>query len=499
MGLFDMKANYSLSLVPLLFGLSNAVQSAEVVLNFDDLSPNTVAISNEYAQRGIVFKNQIATDILPKRRTKSLAINVLPGSPIVAHVDCCHSMFAQFSEGHSKLAMKVYNTQLVNTPVKITLEAFNATGRSLRKISTTLKANDTNTAGILNLASSNIRSFRLSANLPVAFAVDDIKYDAALPFLLKGADNWMYQIQHLNFDGAVDKLAATPYRMLVLEPTSTNKGDESFNTKAMLKALRKLPDGGDRLLIAYIDIGEAEEYRTYWKSNWKAPTQTTPGNPSFILKSDPDGWSENHVVAYWDPRWKQIWLGSNNRGGLVESLARMGFDGVYLDWVEAYNDDTVWELAESLGKDSAMEMLTFIKQIKQAGKRVNKDFIVIQQNSPELLVDLETPLSKNQLLATVDAIGMENNFFEGDADAEWDDPNGTDIPTESEENITNLGLWREAGKPIFTVDYALKCQNVDISYTKNAAYGFRPLVTRVALSNLTTTPPWNYLAQCKKP
>ncbi|MBI4864513.1 MAG: hypothetical protein HY815_30285 [Candidatus Riflebacteria bacterium] len=46
----------------------------------------------------------------------------------------------------------------------------------------------------------------------------------------------------------------------------------------------------------------------------------------------------NYPVAYWRHPWQSIWLGGK---GTVQALARLGFDGVYLDWAEAYDDPQV--------------------------------------------------------------------------------------------------------------------------------------------------------------
>ncbi len=67
--------------------------------------------------------------------------------------------------------------------------------------------------------------------------------------------------------------------------------------------------------------------------NWVAPTFWKRGNPSFLASQDPDGWSGFYPVAYWDKRWKDIWVGPNS---IISELTKLGFDGVYLDWVEAH-------------------------------------------------------------------------------------------------------------------------------------------------------------------
>lgn len=98
------------------------------------------------------------------------------------------------------------------------------------------------------------------------------------PYALNEIKFWGYQIGEIdNVAGdAVDKLVASKYDMLVIEPTRTDwdlqtdgtfKGSPSFDTKGMVQRLKesKASDGVHRkLVIAYIDIGETEDWRWYW-------------------------------------------------------------------------------------------------------------------------------------------------------------------------------------------------------------------------------------------
>ncbi len=196
---------------------------------------------------------------------------------------------------------------------------------------------------------------------------------------LREASTWMYQIQGLDRRGAITALAKTDYPLLVLEPTLTVKGDEDFNTKRMLQRLRWTPKGKRRVILAYVNIGEAERFRTYWKDSWRAPSGGNPGTPDFILTEDPDGWSGVFPVAYWDKRWQNIWLGDR---GIVRRMAKLGFDGIYMDWVEAYDDETVKAKARRGHINAAREMVTFIRRMRRSGRRAKSDFLVVGQNAP---------------------------------------------------------------------------------------------------------------------
>ena len=89
--------------------------------------------------------------------------------------------------------------------------------------------------------------------------------------------------------------------MYVLEPVVTEKGLSGFDISGLVSDIRNFNIknyGKDLLILAYIDIGQAEDWRWYWQSGWKI------GEPDWIVGGDPDDWEGCYPVAYWDPAWK---------------------------------------------------------------------------------------------------------------------------------------------------------------------------------------------------
>lgn len=305
--------------------------------------------------------------------------------------------------------------------------------------------------------------------------------------LLRNAETWMYQIQQLEEDGAIEEVADSEYDMLVVEPTYSNEGSEDFDVEGMVNDLHIKPDGSTRLVIAYIDIGEAEDYRTYWENDWVAPTETSPGNPDFLITIDPDGWSGNYPVAYWDSQWQDLWLGDD---GMVADLARLGFDGVYLDWVEAYDNEQVAEAAEEDSIHAANSMVSFISEIRQAGRNVTSDFLVIAQNAPYLI-----DATSEDYASVIDALAVEDTWFRGEGDAEWDDEGAGDIANDdddefsTESRLEQYQKYLSKGLPVFSVDYCISKENAAEVYEEAENAGLVSLVTRVSLSRMTETPP----------
>ncbi len=118
-------------------------------------------------------------------------------------------------------------------------------------------------------------------------------------------------VRHTNYDVLITDLFFNG------EPFSPSQVEE----------LRTKANGGKRLLICYISIGEAEDYRYYWQPDWRV------GHPSFIVKENPD-WEGNYIVKYWEDAWKNIIFGHD--GSYIKKILDAGFDGAYLDIIDAF-------------------------------------------------------------------------------------------------------------------------------------------------------------------
>ena len=76
-----------------------------------------------------------------------------------------------------------------------------------------------------------------------------------------------------------------------------------------------------------MSIGEAEDYRYYWKDSWDSDT------PSWI-KNQNFSWRGNYKVEYWNAEWQDIiYRGPDN---YLDKIMEAGFDGVYMDIIDAF-------------------------------------------------------------------------------------------------------------------------------------------------------------------
>ena len=144
---------------------------------------------------------------------------------------------------------------------------------------------------------------------------------------LQDAKNFLYLIspdnEYPTKQAFVDAVKSTNYDYIIMD---FFYNEEEF-TSAQIAELKQKANGGKRLLICYMSIGEAEDYRYYWESNWAV------GNPSFIVKENPN-WPGNYNVKYWEPEWQNIIFGNDN--SYLKNILDAGFDGVYLDIIDAF-------------------------------------------------------------------------------------------------------------------------------------------------------------------
>ncbi|NHZ84747.1 MAG: hypothetical protein GWP19_02575 [Planctomycetia bacterium] len=144
---------------------------------------------------------------------------------------------------------------------------------------------------------------------------------------LQDAKNFLYLInpdnEYATKQEFVDAVKNTNYDFIIMDFFFAG---EEF-TANQITQLKQKANGGERLLICYMSIGEIEDYRYYWQSDWKV------GNPLFIENEDPN-WEGNYYVRYWETDWKNIIFGNDN--SYLKKILDARFNGVYLDIIDAF-------------------------------------------------------------------------------------------------------------------------------------------------------------------
>ncbi|NOY91372.1 MAG: hypothetical protein GXP55_09185 [Deltaproteobacteria bacterium] len=268
---------------------------------------------------------------------------------------------------------------------------------------------------------------------------------------LAAVNDFAYFIQ----DPDLAALGASAFDMLVIDYSADGSDDTAF-TRAQIDALKASGDG--KLVIAYMSLGEAEDYRFYWELAAGAPgADWRRSAPAWLGPTNPD-WAGNYKVRYWDPEWQGVVV--HNPGGnavlgdapsYLDRILAAGFDGVFLDIVDGYE---YWGPSGDGGNgerpDAATDMANLLSSLSDYAHTVDPEFIVCQQNGSSLpSAELSRPLDaahRAALFEAVDWISVEDVFYRGGRDA--NNPLNPDTF-----RIPLINAYRDAGEKVTVIDY----------------------------------------------
>ena len=231
---------------------------------------------------------------------------------------------------------------------------------------------------------------------------------------LAAVTSWGYQLQNVQ----VAEIAASPFDLVVID-YSRNGSEARRFTAADVKAMQIKPDGGRRLVISYMSIGEAEDYRYYWKKAWVEPaplraalegdaTAPLAGEPATVriprliapgwLGRENERWKGNYHVRFWYDGWQELIM--RNADSYLNRIIDAGFDGVYLDRVDVYYE------IERDAPNSRQWMVNFVEELAALARKRKPGFVVVPQNAEELL-------REPRYVAAIDGIAKEDLLYGG--------------------------------------------------------------------------------------
>jgi cysteinyl-tRNA synthetase len=155
---------------------------------------------------------------------------------------------------------------------------------------------------------------------------------------LADARNFLFLINPEAFSDKERFLTAlrrTNYDLIVIDAFVDGLRGPEWLEAEDIRSLKQKAGGGRRLVICYLSIGEAESYRYYWDRNWDRNRDGRPdsGAPEWLAGENPN-WRGNYKVRYWDAGWQAILFGSGE--SYLDQILSRGFDGVYLDIIDAF-------------------------------------------------------------------------------------------------------------------------------------------------------------------
>ena len=234
---------------------------------------------------------------------------------------------------------------------------------------------------------------------------------------LSWVESWGYQLQNVN----LSEVENSTYDVMVIDYSKDGDDASAFSSDEIASL-----QASGKIVLAYLSIGEAEEYRFYWKESWNN------NKPSFIENENPD-WAGNYKVKYWYKSWWKKALKP-----YLDKVMEAGFDGVYLDIIDGYY---YFGEKDNKMRTRANQMVKLVEKIANyTREEYGEEFIVAPQNGVSILDDCSSSY-KRRYLNTIDAIGIESLYY--------------NIYSESDKNyrLELLADVSNANKLILNVEY----------------------------------------------
>ena len=269
--------------------------------------------------------------------------------------------------------------------------------------------------------------------------------------MLGSVKRWGCQFQKVH----LAEIEASDLDMIVLDITLDGTPGRSA-APSELAQLKRKPDGGRRIVLAYLSVGEAADYRSYWQPDW---SERPPG---WLGRENPN-WPRAYPVRFWAPEWQAILFGKSS--SMLDEILAAGFDGVFLDRIDVYGE---W-LKERF--TAPQDMVALVSAIARYARSSNQDFVVIGQNSEALLTD-------ESYRTALDAVSKESLLF---------GLGGEGLENTPEQIAWSERLLREgsaAGLHVFAIEYLSDPERIEEARRRLLQLGFTPFFGHRLLDRL---------------
>lgn len=254
--------------------------------------------------------------------------------------------------------------------------------------------------------------------------------------------NFLYLLQADQV--SVSDLANNGFALVVMDYAKYGDELSEYTNDEIAQIKNGGKTGTQKIALAYMSIGEAEDYRFYWDPSWQ------PGSPAWLGSTNPE-WEGNYKVRYWMNEWKEIIYGTatGENKSYLDRIIDQGFDGVYLDIIDAYE---YWSSPaggnERTRTQARTDMVNFLKELRDytSVNRGKVDFLIFPQNGADIIYDENEAIDSlgQQYLNICDGIGQEDTWYMGT----------TPQSQESYEWLTSiLDIYKNHDKLVLSVDY----------------------------------------------
>ncbi|MFN0028133.1 MAG: endo alpha-1,4 polygalactosaminidase [Acidimicrobiales bacterium] len=247
-----------------------------------------------------------------------------------------------------------------------------------------------------------------------------IPVDAAVPGTPRPAWDQVssWGINTTVFDaGGIAQVRGSNRDMVIIGRNNTHNGQEWTRDEIEAGKLSKW-------LLAYMSVGEAQRSEWYWQPEF----DTNP--PAWIVGQNP--WFTNNVYAeVWNGDWQSMLHGT------IDRIVDQGFDGAFLDVVDAY-----WFPGFPGGPAwyNKLHAALTVCALAEHARSHNPEFKLVINNALDLFWTIPGYMD------CIDGTVIEGLWWIG-SDTERDD-------FYRNQKIGELEYHKAAGKPIFSLDYA---------------------------------------------
>ncbi|GAB4013027.1 MAG: endo alpha-1,4 polygalactosaminidase [Bdellovibrio sp.] len=205
---------------------------------------------------------------------------------------------------------------------------------------------------------------------------------------------WGYQLQAYRPPFDLERIQQSKKMLWVIDYSLDGTESRRFR-KDQLEILKK----NNNVILSYLSVGEANSFRYYFEKL-----------PKSVLAGANKDWG-SIKVKFWEKEWQDMLLETSSRWGksYLERILESGFDGVYLDIVDGF------ENFPKERKLRAQNMADLIIGLSQKAKKVNPNFKIFIQNGIHIISLLD---DKQRFLNAIDGAAIESLFFLGKKDVD---------------------------------------------------------------------------------
>ena len=286
---------------------------------------------------------------------------------------------------------------------------------------------------------------QIKQSASTARAADDADAIKARRARLGAAKTWGYQ---LRIKDLMPLYGSDPDLLVIDHGLAARRDGKLLFDADEIGRLKVRTDGRRRIVLSYLSIGEAEQYRYYWQGAWCSRATA----PRWVGAVNPN-WPGNYPVRFWDPEWQG--LITDGAESYLAKIQGQGFDGIYLDRADVWSE---WTRERPTAE---RDMVNFLQRIAKTARSRDPGFLVVMQNAEELL-------AHRAVRRVLDGVAKEDllhgiNFTEAANDAET-----------VKDALAHLKRGRAEGLPIFAVEYLADPLLVDAARQRLSSFGFVP-------------------------